>query len=368
MKTKRNVNIECLRVVAMFMVIMLHYLGKGFHLPELTKSFGAVGVIAWILESLSIVAVNVYFLISGFFLSGANPKMKRLLSLICQVLFYSILIALVALTCGLVSPAKITIYDILNWVLPIQMKHYWFATVYVMFYLISPILGVAIRHMSRSQLQVTLFGLLVFCSLGKSVLPVALAVDELGYDLLWFLCVYLAAAYLRLYGLSFFRTVWRGFAGYLLFTAAIFAVAMGARALYFATQTMEDYMKSLYGYNHILNLAAAVSLFYAFYRMKESKIAAWMARIAPYTFGVYLLHEHVLLRYEWPQWVDRLFGDVMSSHVATFVFGAVISCLMVLVVGSCVDWTRVRIFAFVSRRLRHTKFNRLLDRVDQKFT
>ena len=64
-KSKRLANIELLRIIAMLMVVMLHYLGKGELLPTVSLRMDVTGYVAWILESLSIVAVNVYVLISG---------------------------------------------------------------------------------------------------------------------------------------------------------------------------------------------------------------------------------------------------------------------------------------------------------------
>ena len=73
-KSKRLANVELLRVVAMLMVVMLHYLGKGELLPVKNLHMNLTGYLAWILESLSIVAVNVYVLISGYFLVESEFK------------------------------------------------------------------------------------------------------------------------------------------------------------------------------------------------------------------------------------------------------------------------------------------------------
>lgn len=58
---------------------------------------GSAGMLAWGMESLAIVAVNVYMLISGYFLTEGRFRTGRLIQLICQVLFYSILVTAVLL-------------------------------------------------------------------------------------------------------------------------------------------------------------------------------------------------------------------------------------------------------------------------------
>ena len=47
---KRMINIEVLRLLAMMMVVSLHYLAKGELLEKLTGPLSAKGHLAWILE------------------------------------------------------------------------------------------------------------------------------------------------------------------------------------------------------------------------------------------------------------------------------------------------------------------------------
>ena len=54
----RQSNMELLRVVAMLMIITLHYLDKGNVLPEFAEMSTANHYIAWLLESFCYVAVN----------------------------------------------------------------------------------------------------------------------------------------------------------------------------------------------------------------------------------------------------------------------------------------------------------------------
>ena len=100
---KRIVSIELLRILAMMMVVMLHYLSKGGLLTSLTEEFSGGAYIAWLLEAFSIVAVNVYMLISGYFLVESGFKFGRLAELVCQVLFYSLLIPPILMAAGILD-------------------------------------------------------------------------------------------------------------------------------------------------------------------------------------------------------------------------------------------------------------------------
>ena len=87
-KAARQAGIELLRCIAMLMVITLHYLDKGGVLIPLSQKQSPAGYAAWLLEAFCIVAVNVYVLISGYFLVEAGFRVKRILLLAAQVLFY----------------------------------------------------------------------------------------------------------------------------------------------------------------------------------------------------------------------------------------------------------------------------------------
>ena len=50
-KKERMANLEVLRCVAMMMVVVLHYLGKGGLLPDLTAPLSVQDMAAWLLEA-----------------------------------------------------------------------------------------------------------------------------------------------------------------------------------------------------------------------------------------------------------------------------------------------------------------------------
>lgn len=362
--SKRMANIELLRIIAMMMVVMLHFLDKGRLLPSLSGELALNGYAAWILETLSIVAVNVYMLISGFFLVESGFKCRRLVQLLCQVLFYSLLVSGALLALGILSPGELNLYKLLQYVLPTQMVQYWFVTAYVLMYLFSPLLGTAVKHMKKEQLQAVILFLLLFLSVNKSVLPVRLESDNQGYDGIWFICVYLVAAYMRLYGLKWFDRAGKGFLCYLAGCGGVLGLAMCVRAVFLRTGQLEGYLTTPYNYNHIFNLFAAISLFYGFYhiRIKEGCISRLICRIAPYTFGVYLLHEQVEVRYLWPVWL----GASADSGAIRFVLRALGSVLAVFAVGILVDMLRGLLFGLIGRLFKGSRLEKWMGRADAK--
>lgn len=392
---KRMVNIEMLRLLAMMMVVSLHYLAKGELLEKLTGPLSAKGHLAWILESFSIAAVDVYVLISGYFLVETGFRCKRVISLVLQVMFYTCLLPILLVVTGILPVGEITFYNILQCIFPTNMLHYWFVSAYVLMFLFTPVLNAAVHGMGKKQLQMAIVILLIMESLSKTVIPVRLELDNLGYDAYWFMVVYLIAAYIRLYGIPFLeRKDKKGDRAVLSYIGAclgMYALTMLIRGAYLLTGQFENFIESAYGYNHLLTIGAAVALFYVFKNREErmqaeyagtgkgkqalakeaetekqnaadarGNLLGFICRIAPCSFGVYLLHEQVNIRYLWPFWL----GADRCDTAFSLLWHWVAAILTVMVIGLTVDYIRSLLFKGVGKLLAGGKLDRGLSRID----
>lgn len=350
-ESKRLANFELLRIVAMFMIISLHYMVKGWvatPFPFVAKD-NPVGVLAWLIEAFCIVAVNCYVLISGYFCVESVWRPGRVAALFSQVLFYSLLVPVFLLLTGVVSAGDLDVYNWIGYIVPFGTEHYWFATAYLVMYLFAPFLAAGIGKMKKRELQMLIALLLTFFTLEKTVIPVFLATDRYGYDFGWFLCLFVVAGYLRLYGISWLEKQSHAVGAYALSSLLIWMLALFSNTLGGEIETFVHYANMLYTYNHLLCLAGAVSLFYAFknMRIREGRFAAAVRKLAPYTFGVYLLHEHILVRYEWMKWL----GVEKVKESFLFVPHMIGCALLVYVIGTAADAARAWVFARVTALL-----------------
>lgn len=356
-------NMECLRNMAMLMVVLLHYLSKGDFLAPLTERMAPNNYVAWFLEAFAIVAVNVYVLISGYFMVDSEFQLKKLGKLLAEVLFYSILIPVVMLllaTCfptvrdffeksgvTLLSFHDLNLYRLIQYFIPLQMEHYWFVTAYVIMYLLSPFLVMGAKVLKKKKFEELLICLLVFFSLAKTILPVKLQMDDLGYGALWFITVFLVAVYIRMYGIPFFKNWQISLLCYLGSVLLIFFTTMAIRYVYFATGKLGNFVQSPYSYNHAFTLFGAVSLFYCFYYLKLSdteNFGKLCVLFGPHTLGVYLLHEHVEVRWVWPKW----FGASINVSTWMLILKCFLTILVVYGIGIAVDIFRGIVFKKLS--------------------
>ena len=369
---KRMANLELLRCVAMMMVVVLHYLGKGGLLADLTgESLNAPELAAWLLEAFCIVAVNVYMFLSGYFLSGSSFRLSRLIQLWMQVWLYSVALGLAGALSGVMRDAEFDLHYLLALIFPILMGHYWFMTAYVFLYLMLPLAGMAVERMTKRQLQVTLgLLLLAFCVI-KSVLPLRLEMAGQGYDCLWYLCVFLTAAYVRKFGISVLDRKWTGAILYVGGCLGVFAGTLALRQVYLRTGSLERMLTMFLEYNHVLPFLAAVGLFGIFRKVQvKGKAAAAINRIAPYTLGVYLLHENFGLRYSWQDWLgaDRAalaMAEGGWSGVVSLLFWTLAAVAAVFLCGILADMARRWIFHLLHRGLSClSPYRRLVERIE----
>ncbi len=397
---KRMVNIEVLRLLAMMMVVSLHYLAKGELLEKLTGPLSAKGHLAWLLESFSIAAVDVYVLISGYFLVETGFRCRRVISLVLQVMFYTCLLPVVLILTGILPVGEITFYNILQCIFPTNMLHYWFVSAYVLMFLFTPVLNAAVHGMKKRQLQTAILILLIMESLSKTVIPVRLELDNLGYDAYWFMVVYLIAAYIRLYGIPFLeKKGGRAAACYIGACLGMYGLTMLIRGAYLLTGQFENFIESAYGYNHLLTIGAATALFYVFKnreteegeqtqakvaaagegektQRKDAKVgeakqvsveagaaggpAGIICRIAPCSFGVYLLHEQVNVRYVWPFWL----GADRCGSAFSLLWHWAAAILTVMVIGLAVDHIRSLLFRGAGKLFAGGRLDQGLRKID----
>ena len=360
---KRNANMELLRIIAMAMVVVLHFFKHSGYLPESSAaaegvSLNGLNVIAIIMESFCIVAVNTYILISGYFGTDSRWKPSKLLNFLCRVWFYALLIPIVLSCFGIPVLAKEEgIYGLIKYIFPVGTSHYWFVTCYFQLLLLMPLLNKAIKAMNRKQLSVVLVCLLIPACGIKSICPIKLVTDNYGYDLLWFICLYLTGAWLRSLGEAALCTMKKKalplYAGSSLITAVMVVLFYNVTGRYSGAGY---YFSVPWHYNFLLCLTGAIGLFLVFmnWEIKEGGAAEVIRKVAGYSFGVYLFHEHLDVNDLWYPFLKGMINPLQKDSVP-MLFAELLICLVVIYgVGLCIDFVRAVLFNLIGNCMRKT--------------
>lgn len=352
MAKERNVNFEILRVVAMLMVLLLHAFNFGGLLGLPGEQLGGPAYYAtWYLEALCYGSVNVFVLITGYFMVGSRFRLKRMGRVWLQTFFYSAGIGLAAWLL-LKKPFEQL------WLVPATNGVYWYVTSYLLLCLFAPFLNRLIRAMDR-RAHLTLVLLLVAAFVLVPTLAGAYSAKDYllqnGYSLGWFITLYFVAAYVRLYRKPT-RHPWAYLAASAGFAALTLALTLWVFQWMQQISGFEIRVWNAYQYNSLPVFGMSVCLLLGFQGLRiraEGKPARFFLAIAPYAFGVYLIHTHPALKET--LWLDfiglpRLYG---SPWLVPLVL-AVVPILFLLLCG--VDWLRAQL-------MRLTGLERLTERL-----
>lgn len=154
---ERNRGLDLLRLLAGMSVVMLHYnYAYAFHhidtIPEANR------LLLCLMEALSMPAVNIFLLISGFFLYKSDRRsLGKAINLLLIVVFFSELFYL-----GFVALGKVT-FETSKFLEHIVPNSY-FITLYCAVYLLSPYVNILIRNLTIKSLSRFLLLLTVIIS------------------------------------------------------------------------------------------------------------------------------------------------------------------------------------------------------------
>ena len=347
---KRNSSIELLRIICMIMIVTLHSL-SGTGLLNTYKDFSLNGAIIWILEALSFVAVNCYVLISAYFMCDKKISFKKNVKLWAQVFFYSVLF----LVLGLIFKIDISNYEKIKYLLPFSLQVYWFPVVYMLLNLISPIINLLIKNLNKKQY----IYILVINTITFSIIPYAFQITDNfnfggGYGIAWFINLYLIAGYLK----NHFdinkvkkKMCLITYIGMSLLTYLIFIIIHETGIPYFSPDMF-------YTYPFILILIASIALFLLFLKIdiKNEKIGKVIIFLSSLTFGVYLIHEHPLVRIS-------LWGKLGPFLLEFSIVKQLIVIVTIYIICSIVDYIRTILFIPINKLIEK---NKTINKIDKK--
>lgn len=345
-KKERQSNLELLRIIAMFMVVIYHFAermsGGGVTFEPSQITFNSIAL--RILASFGNTGNSIFVLLSGYFLVRSTFNLRRLLRLWAEVFFYSALIGVVFMAGG----RSVTARDLYLTFAPTLSLQYWFFTCYITFYFFVPFLNRLILSLERAAFRRLNILMFVFFSLLQTILPNGFG--SFGLMAMFFL-LYCLAAYVRLYpdAVGVFDRPWRCFAAaaaILLFRAAYLCLCarFGGR-FSFLYPNRFDAMSSL------PQLLFSLLLFLGFLRLRMPCIRV-VNTIASACFGVYIIHFNHFLRDGLWRWMS---GVLHLADTPALLPLLVLGALAVYGVCTLIDLAR--------QRFIEPLYMRLIDRV-----
>lgn len=337
---RRDSNMELFRIVAMILVMVVHSsflaIGVPSHIEAITSLSSTIS--RFFVESLSVVCVNSFILLSGWY--GINVNKNKILSLLFQILFFSTLIY-----CGFLlhNFDKYDNVDSFSTIFMFHSSDYWFIKSYIGLFLFAPIINVFINDVSEKQLRIFLISFYLFQTI-YGWLSINGA-DWLGggYSAVSFMGLYILARYVRIYN-PFKITQLRSRSCFIaFFSIALLLTLLSSVVTYIGLPVAGR----LFTYTNPLVIVESVFLLLAFYKLKiQSSIINW---ISSSCLAVYLVHANELfLRPYYGEIINNWYRNEDASRffIYTITFILVLFFLSILV-----DKIRMFIWKMINRAI-----------------
>ena len=287
----RNSSIELLRIISMVMIMFHHFAYHGnfewnyneITIPHLWYNFILMG---------GKVGVNIFVLISGFFLIENTERLfqpKKLLKFWGQVVFYSITTYFLSIVLQI---NNFDIKQIIKICFPITYPGWWFASTYFMLYLIHPFLNKLLHDLDKNVYQYLIL-LLVLC---WSIIPTLTTQLFESNSLLRFITLYVIAGYAKIYGFNERLKSKHYFFLFLIVLVCSYLISVSFLVLGTKRNELAVHAIDFFGMERFPILLMALFLFMTFAKLKI-KYNKWINVIASATFGGYLIHDSSYIRY-----------------------------------------------------------------------
>ena len=313
----RNSSIELMRIIIMFMILILH---ANFFTFDIPVNHNLTTLLRCNLEGLTIMAVNVFVLITGYF--GTSFRLNKVLNLGYQAIFAVVPIAL-----------GYTIYS--HTIESFKFWGYWFINAYVGLLILSPILNTAVNKFSKTQhsaFLIIFYTLLGFNDyLGIWYLGFGFTG---GYSILWFIFLYMAGRFLAKYPLKI-----KNINLVLIFIGSL----IGETAILFFK------IRNYFNYDNPLLVLQSMSFFLFFTKFQfQNRLINY---VAASTTMVYLLNLQPQLCEIFKSTLWKLYA---SHSMVTFAALALAFCIGFFILSILYDQLRVltwRWFSLIADRL-----------------
>lgn len=362
----REYNLDLLRIVSMFLIVLQHALYFG-GMYDIGYSMGGVNILSvcfTFFQSICVISTNTYVLISGYFLINERFRLSKLFKIVCEVLFYSwVILILFIYKNGLVG---MDIKTLLPSVLPITYIGYWFVSAYIIMYCLMPVLNLLINRINRKQHFGIICILVCVFSVLTTLLPFSqiMGVGRWGQSVVWFVVLYIIGAFLKKYvnKYKYRKLSWKVLCSSILFMNFWWIITTGlADKMGFDILNnlrLQFLLKWYFSYDTIPVLFASISLFqlYRGFSISNVCVVRIVRNTTPLVFAVYLIHNNSILKDF--VWQSLRNSDIQYTLLPLVVIGYSIAVFFICI---AIDYVRYHMFAIVNKREWYRKMLKAWD-------
>ena len=340
---KRELGIDLFKVFAMFLVVVLHVFWHGMRemvdawnlktaMPSSINDY-----VLFMFRAAACCCVNCFALATGYIAIKITYRWQRIVILWLQVVTIGLICVLAFKLISPYTGMKISSRYFGDALKPVSCATYWYFTAYVGLFALMPMINAAIKALDVRHFKLSVLAMLGVFSLLPTIVGIDVFDSMLGFSAWWLAICYIIGAYARLTNLPervTAKRAWLIVAGAWLFTC------IASLAMFKHKHVFLNYISL-----NVIIMSVAWLVLFAKIR-SENRFVVWLAKLSPYTFGVYLIHENPFVKGEL---LNRFLWIRSLNPVLSIVSVLVISAAIFLISAS-IDYLRARLFEILKVR------------------
>lgn len=329
----RSSNIELCRIISIMLVVLVH---ANFAWQGWPTSLDNTYTPSLFVEAFSIIGVNVFVMISGYF--SIKPKLKSLINLFYICAFYAFFRLL-----GGIYTETLDLYNFL-----FITRSNWFIVSYLGLIIFAPIINKYIDKVDKRRLVSLIIILLVF-EFYYGWFPKLCQVEPgfgAGYSVLSFIVIYIIGRYIRLYGVNRYISKY-GLMLYILCSAVIGIMAY----LQLWLKPGTELWSTNYAYCNPIVILSSVS-FFCFFKDLKFKDNKTVNYLASSTLAILLLHANKTTSI----WMKAIFCGAFANYRGITLYAIwIVGLLAIFVFSVAVDQIRILTYRLMIKNFFQNK-------------
>ena len=325
----RESNFELLRILLMLTIIAHHYVVNSGITTNFSQNISKNMIFLQLWGMWEKMAINIFVLITGYFMCKSSWKLIKVVKLVAEVIFYDFIVFIVL---SFLHVQTINFKEIFNLFFGIlQGVNNGFTASFIAFYMLIPFINKLIKNINKNQ-HLVLNCLLLFIYTICGTFFKASSFTFIG----WYITLYLLSSYIRLYPNKYTKSLKIGV------ISSVICILLS----YISVILIDQFnYKSAYYFvidsNKIFSLLTALSIFILFKNLniKYSKV---INLIASSTFGVLLIHANsdAMRTFLWKDILDV--SGVYSKPFYYLILHGFLSMILVYIICVVIDLLRIK--------------------------
>lgn len=337
---KRKSNLELLRILSMILIFLWHYVYWGINDISINSISNRL-----LFDFISLggrIGVNIFILISSWFLIESKFSMKKLVVLVLKVKIYAIGFLLIAF----LLKENLSVKWIVISLFPILFKEYWFITCYIMLYLFFPYLNLVLTRLKKNELKLLLMLLiLIFC-----ILQTFIGTRLFYSEFIWFIVLYFIVFYIKKYCIIREKN-------FFLKASIVIYIIIFTGIEIVKYLNLRIYLISEYSITGLI-FSLMIFLYFLQINIRYNKLINF---ISSGTLAVYLIHENIFGRNIVWERILKI-SKIVNSQVGVVILHIIVSVLLIFILGIFLD----KVLQYILDNFLDKKINNLTLFLEEK--